>query len=382
MIARTVPQQRVRLNAFAITTLDRYMMAELAGPFAFGLSAFMLIFVAANLLALSRLLTEEHAQLWAVIEYFLWGLPSVVPYVVPMAVLLGVLLAMQRLSGESEIIAMKAGGISLERVSVPLLIVGFLLAVVTFYIEQTVVPFANDRATEILQMTIRHEPTLGGNLTVYAPLPGGGRQLTAATGYDVSTHSLLNVTVVQYDRAGVPQAIIFGNRARSQSNTSWTFDGARTYRFNPDGSIIESHEQTLSIDIGEGPTSILKRARGSPQDMSRHEIAEIVRSGQLNNAQVGQYIAEYQSQLARPFACLVFALLAVPFGIRRVRGGGTSVGFGLAVAIVFTYYVVMTISNSLGTLNDSVAVLMAWVPNLLFFAFGLVMLRRASFGAG
>ena len=382
MIARTVPRGRVRLRALTVTTLDRYMTAELAGPFAFGLSAFMLIFVAANLLALSRLLTEEHAQLWAVIEYFLWGLPNVVPYVVPMAVLLGVLLAMQRLSGESEITAMRAGGISLERVAVPLLIVGFVLSLITLYIEQTVVPYANDRATEILQMTIRHAPTLGSNLTVYAPLPGGGRQLTAATGYDVSTQSLLNVTVVQYDRAGVPQTIIFGDRAHSQSNTSWTFDGARTYRFNPDGSIIESREQTLSIDIGEGPTSVLRRARGSPQDMSRREIAEIVRSGQLNATQLGQYIAEYQSQLARPFACLVFALLAVPFGMRRVRGGGTSVGFGLAVAIVFTYYVVMTISNSLGTLNDSLAVVMAWVPNLLFFAFGLIMLRRASYGAG
>lgn len=382
MIAHSVPQQRVRWSALTVTTLDRYMMAELAGPFTFGLSAFMLIFVAANLLALSRLLTEERAQLWAVIEYFLWGLPSVVPYVVPMAVLLGVLLAMQRLSGESEITAMKAGGISLERIAVPLLIVGFVLSAITFYIGQTVVPYANDRATEILQMTIKHAPTLGSNLTVYAPLPGGGRQLTAATGYDVSTHSLLNVTVVQYDRNGVPQTIIFGDRARSQSNTSWTFDGARTYRFNPDGSIIESREQTLSIDIGEGPTSVLKRARGSPQDMSRREIAEIVRSGQLGKAQLGQYIAEFQSQLARPFACLVFALLAVPFGIRRVRGGGTSVGFGLAVAIVFTYYVVMTISNSLGALNDSLAVIMAWVPNLLFFAFGLIMLRRASYGAG
>jgi lipopolysaccharide export system permease protein len=68
--------------------------------------------------------------------------------------------------------------------------------------------------------------------------------------------------------------------------------------------------------------------------------------------------------------------------MRRVRGGGTSVGFGLAVAIVFIYYVVMTISNSLGTINDALAFLMAWFPNVLFFAIGMVLLRRASFGAG
>ena len=382
MIARTITRERVRVDALRMTTLDRYMIAELAGPFAFGFSAFMLIFVATNLLALSRLITEEHAQLLAVIEYFLWGLPQVIPYVVPMAVLLGVLLAMQRLSGESEITAMKAGGLSLERIAVPLLLVGFVLSVFTFFIEQTFVPYANDRATEILQVTIRHAPALGTNLTVYTPLPGGGRQLTAATGYDASTQSLLNVTVIQYDKSGAPQTIIFGDRATAQTNTSWTFDGARTYRFDSDGSTLESTQRTLIIDIGEGPTSLLKRAKGAPQEMSRGEIAQVIRTGQLTSTQLGQYVAEYQSQLARPFACLVFALLAVPFGIRRVRGGGTSVGFGLAVAIVFIYYVVMTISNSLGTFNDFMAFIMAWFPNVLFFAIGMVLLRRASYGAG
>ena len=382
MIARTITRERVRVDALRLTTLDRYMIGELAGPFVFGFSAFMLIFVATNLLALSRLISEEHAPLWAVIEYFLWGLPEVVPYVVPMAVLLGVLLAMQRLSGESEITAMKAGGLSLERIAIPLLLVGFLLSVFTFFIEQTFVPLANDRATEILQVTIRHASAIGANLTVYTPLPGDGRQLTAATGYDASTQSLLNVTVIQYDKTGAPQTIIFGDRATAQSNTSWTFDGARTYRFDPDGSTLESTQRTLIIDIGEGPTSLLKRAKGSPQEMSRGEIAQVIRTGQLSATQYGQYVAEFQSQLARPFACLVFALLAIPFGIRRVRGGGTSVGFGLAVAIVFIYYVVMTISNSLGTLNDVLAFLMAWFPNVLFFAIGMVLLRRASFGAG
>jgi lipopolysaccharide export system permease protein len=317
-----------------------------------------------------------------VIEYFLWGLPAVIPYVVPMAVLLGVLLAMQRLSGESEIIAMKAGGISLERIAVPLMVIGFVLSIVTFLIGQSIVPYANDRATEILQVTIRHAPAFGTNLTVSTPLPDGGRQLTAATGYDATTQSLLNVTVIQYDHTGQPQIIIFGDRATAQGNTSWTFDGARTYRFDPDGSTLESTQRTLIIDIGESPTSVIQRSKGSPQEMSRRQLAEVIRSGQLNTTQLGQYVAEFQSQLARPFACLVFALLAVPFGIRRVRGGGTSVGFGLAVAIVFVYYVVMTISNSLGTLNSSMAIIMAWFPNVVFFAIGLVLLRRASFGGG
>jgi hypothetical protein len=105
------------------TILDRYMVSELSGPFAFGLSAFTLIFAATNILAISRLVSEEHAPLVAAVEYFLWQLPQIVVTIVPMAMLLGTLLAMQRLSGESEITALKAGGVGLIRAVAPLLIV-------------------------------------------------------------------------------------------------------------------------------------------------------------------------------------------------------------------------------------------------------------------
>src|SRR5579862_2424190 len=100
------------------------MITELGGPFSFGLSAFTLIFAASNLLAISRLIADEHAPLWAAIAYFFWQIPSIIVLVIPMAMLLGTLLALQRLSGESEITAMKAGGISLVRAVYPLLAVG------------------------------------------------------------------------------------------------------------------------------------------------------------------------------------------------------------------------------------------------------------------
>ncbi len=83
--------------------LDRYMLSELSGPFLFGLSAFTLIFAATQLINIGRIVSETHAPLWAAVEAFLWGLPPIVVLAIPMAMLLGTLLAIQRLSGESEI---------------------------------------------------------------------------------------------------------------------------------------------------------------------------------------------------------------------------------------------------------------------------------------
>jgi lipopolysaccharide export system permease protein len=116
-----------------------------------------------------------------------------------------------------------------------------------------------------------------------------------------------------------------------------------------------------------------------PESMSRLEIAEIVRSGQLSQNALRKYVTTYQEKLARPFACFVFILIAIPFGLRQFRtSGSTSLGFGLSLAIVFVYYVVMTICSFAGEAFLGFAALWAWMPNILFTAIGLARLRRAA----
>lgn len=357
--------------------LDKYILSELVGPFSFGLSAFTLILIATQLLAIAKFVTDEHAPLWIAIEYFLWGLPQILIYVIPMAFLLGVLLTMQRLSGDSEITAMKAGGISLVRIVAPLLVIGFLGSFVALFLQEEIVPFATDRAAYLREVVIKHV-TINSNLTVTTALPEGGKQLTVAGALEPTTQSLLNVTVIQYDRDLHPQEIIFSQRAQYDAPT-WRFQNATTYHFEKDGSTFSSVDPILRVDIGEGPGQFGRRAAGdNPEDMSRAEIRQVLFSGRLSSDEVRTYEATYQAKLARPFAAFVFALIAIPFGLRPTRGGGTSLGFGIAVAIVFIYYVIATIFLSVGELSLALAAIAAWIPNLLFTAIGTLLLRRAA----
>jgi lipopolysaccharide export system permease protein len=362
------------------TILDRYMIAELWGPFGFGLSAFTLIFAATQVLEIGRMVSTDHAPLIAAIEVFLWSLPGEVVLVIPMALLLGTLLAMQRLSGESEITAMKAGGITFSRMVAPLLWAGFAMSAVTFVLQEYVVPYAGDQLTQITDVVINHTSAFNQDLTVSAPLPGGGKQMTIATAYEPHTQALLHVTLVQYDRNNQPTQVIFADRA-DFSVDKWTLENMSLYRFNPDGTILaEPRVAQQQVELGEKPTDIVKRLSQNNLDtMSRTEIASIVKSGQLTPTELRKYVTTYQEKLARPFACFVFTLIAVPFGIRAARGGGsTSLGFGLAVAIVFVYYIVMTIFSYIGQAFLPLAPLAAWMPNLIFTAYGVVRLRRAA----
>lgn len=364
---------------FSPTILDRYLVNELGGPFLFGLSAFTLIFVATQILAIGRLVSEQHAPLWAAVEYFLWDMPAYLLLVIPMAMLLGTLLAMQRLSSESEVTAMKAGGISLTRIVAPLLVVGLIVSLFSLAVQELFVPFANDKAAYVKQMAIEHVSPASSNLQAVTALPGGGKQVTLAGGLDVATQTLLAVTVIRYDAHQKPQEMIVADRARYLTPT-WTFEDSTTYHFSPDGGVTTQTAKYLTVDIGERPNQIAKQSINitNPEDLSRAEIKERLESGQLSPQQQKVFTATYASKLARPFAAFVFTLIAVPFGLRPVRGGGTGLGFGLAVAIVFVYYVISTICLTVGSSATWLAGPAAWAPNLLFTVIGLSLLRRAS----
>ncbi|HYL26565.1 MAG TPA: LptF/LptG family permease [Candidatus Nitrosotalea sp.] len=362
------------------TILDRYMLTELAGPFVFGLAAFMLIFAATEILNIGKLVSNEHAPIWAALLVFIWSLPADVVLVIPMALLLGTLLAVQRLSGESEITALKAAGVTFSRIVAPLLAVGIVMSFVTLVLQEAVVPYANDQLTEIENSVINHVSAFNRDLTVSAPLPGGGRQVTIATAYEPHSRALLHVTLIQYDNHNDPRQIIFAERAEFTAD-KWTLQNSSVYRFNPDGSTLaEPNVPQQEVEIGEKPTDLAKRmSNDDPENMSRAQIAEIVRSGQLTETEQRKYVTTYQEKLARPFACFVFILIAIPFGLRAIRtSGSTSFGFGLSLAIVFVYYVVMTICSFAAEALVVLAAFWAWVPNLLFTAIGLTRLRRAA----
>ena len=362
-----------------LTILDRYMLSELAGPFLFGLSAFTLIFAATQIIAIGRIVSETHAPLWAAIEVFLWQLPGIFVLAIPMALLLGTLLAIQRLSGESEITAMKAGGVTFLRIAAPLLIAGFVMSFVTLFLQERVMPFAREEANVIESTIINRASAFASSLNVSAPLPGGGSQMTFARACAQNCEALLGVTLVQYDRAGSPTRIIFADRAVFAAQ-QWTLDNARIYQFASGGEgVTTSTTPAMQVELGENPTEMVKRAVNNPDDMNRAQIAQIIRTGQLSASELKKYTMVYQQKLAMPFACFVFTLLAVPYGIRNIRGGGSaSLGFGLAVLIVFIYYIVQTVFSYVGEAFLPLAFLAAWMPNILFTAIGGVRLYRAA----
>jgi lipopolysaccharide export system permease protein len=261
-----------------------------------------------------------------------------------------------------------------------LAVVGVVVSLVALLVQEGLVPLANDRAAYIREEVIEHLSPAASNLTVVTPLPGGGKQVTIAGALDPQTQSLLNVTVLRYDNKARLGEMIVSGQARYEAST-WTFHDAMTYRFGPAGDMTESmNSPTLVVDVGEKPNQVAKRNFSSqdPENLSRAEIASALATNALSDAQRRSFSATYEAKLARPFSSLVFVLFAAPLGLRRVRGGGTPLGFGLAVVIVFVYYVIATLFLAIGSSALWLAGIAAWAPIVIFGAIGIWLLRRAT----
>ena len=378
--ARSAAAIRSELEPLRVTILDRYLIAEFSGPALFGGAAFTLIFVITQFLAIGRLVSQEHVPILVAIEYFLWEMPAFLLDVIPMAMLFGTLLSMGRLSGESEITALKAGGVSLARMFLPLAVVGLAVSLFSLILQEELVPLANDRAAYLRESAIEHISPATASLSAVTQLPGGGKQVTIAGGLDASEQTLINVTVLRYDAKQNLDEMIVSKQARYDPPT-WTFQNATTHQYAVDGEETGTLvSPTLSVDIGERPSEIAKRnlQANDPENLSRSEIKNALVNATLSDPQRRLFSATYAAKLARPFSAFVFVLFAFPLGMRRIRGGGAALGFGLALAIVFVYYVITTIALAIGSLALPLAGIAAWAPNALFSVIGLWLLRRAS----
>ncbi len=352
------------------------MVTELGGPFLFGLAAFTLLFVAGQLLNIARLVSEEHASVFAAAKYFIYTLPATLVLTVPMSMLLAVLLAMGRLSGDSELTAMRAGGVSLYRIAGPLIGVGFLASLVALVFQEYVVPGASSKANDILRREIQSgDAGILGNQLVSTVLPNGDLQVTYAQGFDQKTEEL-RATTVEVFRNDSLTSLLFAPRAKYHGD-SWEFFDASAYALVPTCCKL-SYYPVLNVDIGADPTQFIEQ-RKQPEDMSRSEISHFLKHSNkaADQSRYALLLVTYHSKLARPFTTLVFTLLAMPLGIRPQRSS-SGAGFGISIALIFAFYVVTTICLAIGRSLPASSFLMAWLPNLIFCAAGLQLMRQSA----
>jgi lipopolysaccharide export system permease protein len=352
--------------------VDRYLLREMAGPFLFGVLAFVLLFISGNILfRLTELVAQLGLSLWSATELFFLWLPAFIVLTFPLATLVAILIAFGRLSGDSELIALHAGGISFRRLVLPIVAAGLLISIITAAFNEVIVPAANRRAESIVRAATARAGGVATEEVLYKEAPGDESRIISADRLDLQTGELTNPVIVWFQK-NQPFMVTTARRAIWRQNQWEMLDGVNT-SLDPERPATASFESWIA-NIPTTPKEIAQRNRG-PEEMTYRELREYIRDALRQNKPTIELELGLQHKFSIPFACLVFALIAPPLGMRSHRGS-SSIGMGIAILIGFGYYVVWHYLSAVATQGALSPFWAAWLPNVVTAAVGVGLILK------
>lgn len=359
--------------------LDRYILKELLAPFLFGIVAFSSIFVGTDVLfRLARFYTQNGVSLKIIAQLFILSLPAIVVLTFPMSMLLAALLAFGRLSGNSEIIAMKAGGVNFYRLITPVLILAFLVSCLTFAFNESIVPASKHLYQVIVKTQVEKEkmPKSQQNIVIRSMEDNRLKRLFYAYEYNGTTKAMDKVTMQEFNDQGKVDKLLVADKAAWEGD-KWYFYNGTMYYLTQDSKVDYSLTfQKEKLNLQAKPNEVLAQQK-EPEEMNYRELKEQIALLKSQKADVNELLVNYYQRFAIPFASLIFTMIGAPLGLKPQRSG-SSIGLGLSIIIIFVYYIIMSVSSTLGEGGALSPLVSAWLPNLCLAVSGCFLIRKAA----
>lgn len=401
--------------------LNRYIFKEILSYFSISLLSFTAILLTVKLIQLTSLIVNKGLVFKQIAIIFIAIVPTFLEIAIPMSVLLGVMLAFARLSGDSEIVVMRASGLSLITLSKAVFTFGALISIISFIISIWLSPWGNKTLNTVLYEIARSKSTAGldeglfnklGKLTVYSEF------INHQTGD-------LQKVLIQDDRADLERLIISKqgkilsddknqriiislsdgdiheedkkNYAITHFDTNQiTIDADQIY--DPDANVSGQVSKKMSISElkkekkeYEKSLNLFKEAKNiKDKDLKKDTLVPLLPTikSQENEISYKDFIKrtatfelEAGKRFSMPFACLILALVAMPLGIQPPRaqkawGAGLSSLLGLGVFI--TYFGIMSVGMALCEKGSISAFVALWLPNIILGIFAGILLQKMN----
>lgn len=359
--------------------LDKYIIKELLGPFIFGICAFSSIFIGTDVLfKMARFITEQGASIYTVAKLFIYSMPRIIVLTFPMSMLLASLLAFGRLSGNSEIVAMKTGGLSFYRLAAPVVAVAFFVSIFAMYFNEMVVPAANSAYERTVQEEIMKTgaPQQTQENVLYPEYKDGQVQrIIFARKFDAQTKTMVGVNVQEFEKDRL--ARVLDAQQAVWNGKNWNMTNGTMHEVNEKGDVQHTMRFAKQIINVEKNPEEISRAQKKPKQMSIKELKLHIKTLEREYIPTYDLRVELHRRITLPLASLIFTLVGSPLGLQPHRSS-SSIGLGQSIVIIFIYYSIMTVSGALGESGTIPPVLGAWFPNLVMIAFGSFLIRRAA----
>jgi LPS export ABC transporter permease LptG len=364
--------QRRRYGGGFPTLLDRYVIRRLLVPLVMVVLSTALLYVVVDLTDRISDIGENDAPFEVVVAYY-WNLvPQVIVDVIPFGLLIGVLIVLTVLERQQELTALKGAGISLFRMTVPVLLVALLGAAAMWALGEWIVPSSN-RVRERLLDRIKGRDTVRS-------YSGGHRQWLLSRDdstfynflrYDVEHQTLVRFNMYRVDENMGLRFILYSHRVRYR-NGAWVADSGWYRTIDPDGTDdFHRIQSPLELGIVEGPGYFGQEYR-SPSEMNHRELMDYIEELQDSGYRPHNLIVRWHQKFSYPLSAIVMVCLALPFGLNRGgRRVTTMQGIALALGLGIVYAILVAVFGKLGEAAVLPPMVGAWAPVVLGLLFAV-----------
>jgi lipopolysaccharide export system permease protein len=359
---------------FYAPTLARYLCREVLRLFALALAAFVLLSLIADFFDRVDVYLKHHAGAGTILRALLFRAPLVVAQVSPVAMLAAALIALGLMARHREFVALRACGVSVWQILVPLLGVGTLVAVLTLGWTEVVVPYSARQWHAIWNLEVkknRHARVFAGREVWYR----GGAGFYNIARASLGRQTLLGLTVYQVDDGFRPARLIVAPKA-TWDGTSWRLHDAETHELLPDG---------IRVTPGAPPGFALPEtlddftvAELEPEAFGYRMLRRQIETLRAKGVDTSEAWVDLHLKLATPAAAVIMMLIAIPLAVRGAATKSIPASVAMGFAIGFSYFVVLGFTRALGQTGALPPIVAAWTANAVFLAFGTYLVLGAD----
>ncbi len=373
------PRRRRWFNLGFPTIIDDYVLRDFTLYLAMIVAAFLMLLLVFTLFELLSDILRNQVSPLTVGEYLLNVVPYFLYNTTPLSMLLAVLVTFGLLQRSNEITAIKATGISLYRVIVPVLIAATLVAGVLFLSDQLYLPYTNKRQ-DALRNRIKGKPAQ----TYLRPdrkwIFGQHSDIYYYQFFDPDRDVFGGVSVFQFDphTFQITHRITADRAHWSNSMDRWVYEQGWERSLN--GAAIENYRKFDAAtypELAEAPAYFKKEIKQS-SEMSYEELRRYIYDLEQSGFDVVRLRVQLQKKIAYPLITLVMAILAIPFALSAGKRSALA-GVATAIGIGVVYWTISGLFEAMGNLSQLPPAVAAWSPDLVFgFIGGYLILRMPT----
>lgn len=357
--------------------LTTYIAREFLKLFLMCLSAFVAIYFIVDFFEKVDNFHEARLPLSTMMQFFMLNVPLVVSQVMPVAVLMSTILTLGLMARRNELIALKAGGISMIRVCVPILLLSACLTVGTGIINEAVLPATARHANYIWEVLVEKKPRrFFKNQRIWFK---DHRSIYNIKYVDAQNGQMFGVSIYQFDKEfNLTRRIDAKKAVYVRGKKKWFFFQGVLLERRPDGAYSHRPFDKRIIELKQKPADFQFVQKPS-EEMTFAELKQYIGKISAEGHDPIKYRVDLNAKVSFPFVCIVLTLIGIPLVTRKERGGN------LGVAVVwgiFSVSMYLTFFGSAKALFGYHGILppiwAAWLTNIVFTLTGLFMMTHVK----